>query len=76
MNRENLRSYQFPIVGAFVTFEHERTRDACYFAMNNYKWYKMNGPYPPEFLFNGETKFKIARATEPYMVLWENYNIS
>jgi hypothetical protein len=44
--------------------------------MNKYGLCSFNGKYPAEFYFSGKHKLQVQEAPEPYMVLWENYNVN
>ena len=75
-NPLNMKSYDFPITGAFVVFEKEKERDACLYALNKYGCLSCRNKYPSEFLFGGAIKLSVKSAPEPVSIHWENYSIS
>lgn len=74
-NLMNFKSSDFPITGAFVIFENEKSQRNCLHSMNHFKTLKCNGDYPSEFLLNGH-HLSVKEAPEPHSIFWENYNIS
>ena len=71
-----MKSYHFPIVGAFLIFEREKSRNIALRAMNKYNLCSFGRSYPSEFLYNGNIKLNVKAAPEPNTIYWENYGIS